>query len=238
MMDIKIDTQPNDESCGATCLHAVYRYYGYDMPLSNIIQSIDKSPSGGTFCISIGKHALQHGFMSTIYINSFVIFDPSWFTNGTAENTLLIDKLTAQMRAKNDPYIHNATKAIIEYLVLGGKICAHPLSVKLLNHFFKLNLPVISGLSATHLYWTKREIFTDEGKSVYDDIHGTPCGHFVILCGYDSKKRSFVVADPYSGNPMHKSSYYQVDVNRLMNAILLGVITFDGNLTVIEPKKK
>lgn len=236
-MDIKIETQPNDESCGATCLHAVYRYYGYDIPLNNVIETIDRSPSGGTFCISIGKHALQHGFMSTIYINSLVIFDPSWFTNGEADKKLLIDKLEAQMRAKNDPYINKATIAIIEYLELGGKICAYPLSVRFLKKFFDKNIPVISGLSATNLYWSPREAFTDEGKSVYDDIRGTPCGHFVILCGYDSQRRRIVVADPYSGNPMQHSSYYKVDINRLINAILLGVITFDGNLTVIEPKK-
>jgi hypothetical protein len=237
-MDFKIETQPTDQSCGATCLHAIYRYYGHDMPLNNIIDTIDRSPSGGTFCISIGKHALQQGFMSTIYINSLVIFDPSWFTDGQADNKLLIDKLEAQARAKETPYLTNATIAIVEYLKLGGKICAYPLSAQLLKPFFDNKTPVISGLSVTNLYWMPREIFTDEGKSVYDDIRGTPCGHFVVLYGYDAKKKRVQVADPYSGNPVHHSSYYEVDVNRLINAILLGVITFDGNLTVIEPKQK
>lgn len=235
MRDFKIETQPDDESCGPTCLHAVYRYYGFDIPLNQVIKTIERSPSGGTFCISIGKHALQHGFKSTIYINSLVIFDPSWFTNGEADNKLLINKLEAQKQAKNDAYINAATVAIVEYLKLGGKICAYPLSVKLLKTFFSNNIPVISGLSVTNLYWTPRETFIDN-QSVYDDIRGTPCGHFVVLCGYDSRKRHIIVADPYSGNPMQHSSYYQVDIHRLINAILLGVITFDGNLTVIEPK--
>jgi len=238
-MEIRIDTQPDDESCGPTCLHAVYRHYGFEVPRQEVIQTIDRSPSGGTFCISIGKHALQNGFDCTIYINSLVIFDPSWFTDGQADNKLLIDKLKAQMVAKNDPYINNATVAIVEYLNLGGKICAYPLTAKFLKkEFFDKNRPVITGLSATNLYWSTREAFTPEGESVYDDIRGTPCGHFVILCGYDSRKRNIIVADPFSGNPMRKSSYYSVNINRLINAILLGVITFDGNLTVIEPKKK
>lgn len=235
-MEILIETQPDDESCGPTCLHAVYRHYGYDIPLKEVIQTIDRSPSGGTFCISIGKHALQHGFQVTIYINSLVIFDPSWFTNGEADRKLLIDKLEAQMHAKQDTYINNATIEIVNFLKLGGKICAHPLSTKLLQQFFTKKIPVITGLSATNLYWTPREAFTPEGKSVYDDIRGTPCGHFVILCGYDSKKRHVVVADPYGGNPAFHANYYKVNINRLINAILLGVITFDGNLTVIEPK--
>ncbi len=237
-MELKINSQPDDESCGPTCLHAIYRHYGLDIPIEEVIQTIDRSPSGGTFCVSIGKHALQHGFQATIYINSLIIFDPSWFVNGEADNKLLIDKLEAQMHAKNDPYITNATVALVDYLKLGGKVCAYPLSVKLLNKFFSKNIPVITGLSATNLYWCTREDFTDEGKSVYDDIRGKPCGHFVILCGYDSKKRSVVVADPYGANPMHHNNYYKVNINRLINAILLGVITYDGNLTVIEPKEK
>jgi hypothetical protein len=236
-IELKIETQPDDESCGPTCLHAIYRHYGYDIPITEVIQTIDRSPSGGTFSISIGKHALQHGFQATVYINSLVLFDPSWFVNGEADSNLLIEKLEAQSNVKHDPYITNATVAIIEFLNLGGKICSHPLSEELLRTFFDKNIPVISGLSSTNLYWSQRGIFTEEGKSVFDDIRGTPCGHFVVLCGFDSDNNHVIVADPYTGNPMHHNSYYKVNINRLINAILLGVITFDGNLTVIEPKK-
>ena len=235
-MELKINTQPDDESCGPTCLHAVYRYYGLDIPIEDVIQTIDRSPSGGTFSICIAKHALQHGFKATVYINSLVLFDPSWFINGEADNKLLIDKLEAQSKAKHLPYITSATTAIVEFLKLGGKICAQPLSKKLLKSFFDKNIPVITGLSSTNLYWSIRETFTEDGRSVYDDIRGTPCGHFVVLCGYDSQKKHVIVADPYSGNSMYHSSYYNVNIDSLINAILLGVITFDGNLTVIEPR--
>lgn len=237
-MLVKINTQPDDESCGPTCLHSIYQYYGFDIPINEVIQTIDRSPSGGTFSISIGKHALQHGFQATVYINSLVIFDPSWFHNGEADNKLLIDKLEAQARYKNDPYISNATIAIVEYLKLGGKIRAKPLSVLLLRKYFVKNIPIITGLSATNLYWSTREFYTDEGKSIYDDVRGTPCGHFVILCGYDSKKKHVIVADPHAENPLFHNNYYKVNINRLINSILLGVITYDGNLIVIEPKTK
>lgn len=235
-MTLIINTQPDDESCGPTCLHAVYRHYGYEIPLNEVIQTIDRSPSGGTFCVCIGKHALLHGFASTIYINSLVLFDPSWFVKGEVENEFLIEKLEAQSHVKHDPYITDATIAIVEYLKLGGKIKAQPFTLKLLRHYLDQNIPIITGLSATNLYWSKREIFTEEGKSIYDDVRGTVCGHFVVLCGYNARKRKVVVADPYTGNPLHNQSYYEVSLNRLIHAILLGVITFDGNLTVIEAK--
>lgn len=235
-MELKIETQPDDESCGPTCLHAIYRHYGYNIPIEEVIETIDRSPSGGTFCICIGKHALQHGFKSTIYINSPVIFDPSWFVNGEAENQFLIDKLKAQNTAKVNPYINAATAPIVEYLELGGKICSYPISAELLKQFFDNNIPVISGLCSTVLYGSIREFFTEDGKSIYDDVRGSPCGHFVVLIGYDTKKEHVIIADPYTKNPLHQSSYYKVNIHQLINAILLGVITFDGNLTVIEPK--
>lgn len=238
-MKLVIETQPDDESCGPTCLYSVYRYYGYDIPLQEVIKTIDRSPSGGTFCVSIGKHALLHGFKASIYINSLVIFDPSWFSNGEADNQFLIEKLKAQAKAKShDAYIANATPALIEYLELGGRISAgHPLSVSLLHKFFAKDIPIIAGLSSTNLYWSTREIFVNN-ESVYDDVAGTPCGHFVVICGYDKSKKHVIVADPYGKNPAFSGNYYKVNINSLINAILLGVITFDGNLTVIEPKKK
>ncbi|MBA2648906.1 MAG: C39 family peptidase [Legionella sp.] len=236
-MEIKIQIQPDDESCGPTCLHAVYQYYGLDISLLDIAQTIDRSISGGTLSPMLGKHALQQGFKSTIYVYNLVIFDPSWFKKNKVDNGFLVDKLTAQMHYKNDPYIHMESKAFIDYLILGGKVRAHPLNVTLLKKYFKLNRPIITGLSATNLYWSPREQFTEAGESMYDDICGTPCGHFVILCGYDAQKRHVIVADPLTENPIFHDNYYRVNINRLINSIMLGVLTYDGNLLIIEPRE-
>ena len=43
------------------------------------------------------------------------------------------------------------------------------------------------------------------------------------------------IADPFIGNPLADDShYYDVRVNRLIRAILLGVMTYDANLLVIS----
>ncbi|WP_298622248.1 C39 family peptidase [uncultured Legionella sp.] len=236
MIELIIQTQPDDETCGPTCLQAVYQYYGLELPLPEIIQTIDRSISGGTLSPMLGKHALQQGFNANIYIYNLVLFDPSWFQDGTVDNKFLIDKLYAHMTYKNDPYITQSSEAYIEYLKLGGKVSAKPLNINLLKKYFSRNIPIITGLSATNLYWSAREFFTPEGKSIYDDIRGTPCGHFVVLCGYDAKKRHAVIADPHAENPLFHNNYYKVNINRLINSIMLGVITYDGNLLVIEPK--
>src|SRR5690606_39607225 len=69
----------------------------------------------------------------------------------------------------------------------------------------------------------------------YDDIRGEPAGHFVVLCGYDADARCVQVADPMRDNPAFKSLVYDVPIARLVGAIMLGVLTYDANLLVIEP---
>ena len=238
MIDLIIQTQPDDETCGPTSLHAIYQYYGLDVSLDEVIRGVDRSLSGGTLTPMLGKHALQHGFQTSMYIYNLNLFDPTWFHNGRVDNQFLIEKLDAQMKYKNDPFITKATQALFDYLKLGGKICSHSLNSNLLKKYFTRKIPILTALSATYLYRSSRECFTPEGKSVYDDIRGEPCGHFVVLCGYDEKKHLVVVADPHAENPLFHNNYYKVSINRLINSIMLGVLTYDANLLIIEPKER
>lgn len=236
MIDLKISTQPDDESCGPTSLHAIYQYYGLDIPLQHLVETVDRSVSGGTLAPMLGKHALQNGFKSTIYINNVDIFDPTWFHHGQADNQFLIAKITEQLKYKNTPEMERVSEAIMEYLALGGVFRFETLKVQLLKRYFNRQIPIITGLSATYLYKCAREVFSDSGEASYDDVRGEPCGHFVILCGYDDTHRHVVVADPHRENPISHNNYYKVSVNHLINAILLGVLTYDAALLIIEPQ--
>lgn len=236
MIDLTIRTQPDDETCGPTCLHAIYNYYGLTLSLEEIVGGVERSLSGGTLAPLLGKHALARGFNTTIYVNNLDVFDPTWFEQGEASNEALIAKLAAQMKHKFEQGIVQSSIAYQEYLQLGGQVRFRTISVQLLKEYFKQKAPILTGLSATYLYGCARESFTPEGLSVYDDICGTPCGHFVVLCGYDDKKRHVVVADPHRENPLSHDNYYKVSSNRLINAILLGVLTYDANLLIIQPQ--
>ena len=103
----------------------------------------------------------------------------------------------------------------------------------LIRRYLKKGVPLLVGLSATFLYGSKREFGPD---SDYDDIRGEPCGHFVVLHGYDRKSRTVWVADPLKANPYGKEQIYQMGIDKIINAILLGVITYDANILVITPK--
>jgi hypothetical protein len=234
MINIEINTQPDDETCGPTCLHAIYRYYNYDIGLEEVTKTVKRSLSGGTLAPFLGTHALKRGFTASILINNLDIFDPSWFEHSEACVNLSL-KLEEQMRYKKDAGIKQSSLAYQEFLEAGGIIKFKFLSVELLKEYFSYNLPIITGLSSTYLYNSPREVFID-GVAHSDDIKGTACGHFIIMVGYDDTHRRIVVVDPYRANPLSRNHYYKVSSNRLINAILMGMVTYDANLLIIQPK--
>lgn len=237
MINLAIQNQPNDETCGPTCLHAIYEHFKVPVSLETVIHRVERSVSGGTLAPFLGLDALRSNFKTTIYINNVDIFDPTWFNGQGHATTDLVSKLIAQSQEKNqsDGQLQ-LSHAYQRYLEHGGLIKFKTLSARLLKSYFDLKLPIMTGLSVTYLYRCPRERYTPEGESIYDDIHGTPCGHFVVLCGYDDEHRRVVVADPARKNPLSSNNYYKVSINRLINAIMLGVLTYDANLLIIEPK--
>ena len=60
----------------------------------------------------------------------------------------------------------------------------------------------------------------------------------MVLCGYDRQTRETLIADPLRINPLGTGQQYRSSINRVINAILLGVLTYDGNLIIIEPPQK
>ncbi|HEY9182088.1 MAG TPA: C39 family peptidase, partial [Gammaproteobacteria bacterium] len=126
-----------------------------------------------------------------------------------------------------------ATLGYDEFLRLGGQLKLRDLEPSLLRKFLKRGIPVITGLSATYLYRAVRDI---PETNADDDIRGEPVGHFVVLTGYRRDTREILIADPLETNPLVDSRYYAVRVQRLIGAVLLGIMTYDANLLVIEPK--
>ena len=150
MIDIKINSQPNDETCGATCLHAIYRYYGLDISHEEVILGVKKSLSGGTLATLLGTHALQQGFNVTVYTNNLYIVDPSWFDlDGSSVEELICAKLEEQLKYKHNKDLVSITKACLEYFKLGGQMRFQTLTKELLEHYFEKNIPIMTGLSAT-----------------------------------------------------------------------------------------
>ncbi len=235
--DIKLDilAQPTDESCGPTCLHALYRYYGVaDLSLQRLSTDIQRLDSGGTLAEILAIHALERGFDATIITYHMQMFDPTWFAGDGMihDGGDLASRLDKQLRSKpGDRRLRASTKAFKRFLALGGRLRFEDLTAALLARHLTRGQPIIAGLSHTYLYRQAREA---RGKP--EDIRGVPQGHFVMLVGWDARAREVLVADPLDPNPPFHTAKYRLSVDRLINAILLGILTYDANLLVITPK--
>lgn len=238
MIELIMSSQPDDESCGPTSLYAIYKYYGLNVSHQTVIDEVERSMSGGTLSPLLGLHALTQGFKTNIYIHNLHLFDPSWFENGRVDSDFLYKKLKQQMRYKRKLAIQQESKAYLKYLKAGGTVSFKTLDAALLQGYFLKNIPILTGLSATYLYDSPRECYTTDRKVFFDDIRGDPCGHFVVLCGFDTHNGLMVVADPHRENPISKNNYYKVSSQRLINAIMLGVTTYDASILIIEPSFK
>ncbi len=221
--------QPDATTCGPTCLHAVYQYYGDQVPLGQVITEVKSLDEGGTLAVFLGCHALARGYRARIYTYNLQIFDPTWFHG---EGGDLAGKLRRQAEVKNDAKLRLATQGYLEYLERGGEIVFRDLTDSIFKNYLYNEVPVLTGLSATYLYRSMRE-YGPEGRA--DDVRGEPSGHFVVLCGYEKRMKKIKVADPWRPNPISQWGWYHVGVSRLIHSIMLGIVTYDANLLVVTP---
>ena len=227
---IDMRSQPDDTACGPTCLDAVYRFYGDDVGLTRLLGEVPKVESGGTHAVHLANHALARGYDVQLITWNLQVFDPTWFQRGAKP---LAERLRAQMAVKTDRRLREVSPAYIEFVERGGRISYDDLRPSLLRQLLKKRVPIITGLSATFLYRAMRERPHDQQD---DDVQGEPVGHFVVLAGYDPREKEILVSDPQQPNPLSQSITYRVRMNRLIGAIYLGVLTFDGNLLILSPR--
>jgi len=222
--------QPNDYTCGPTCLHSIYSYYGEEITVDEVIRGVKTLDDGGAIASHLAIHALNKGYKAVIYSYNMQVFDPTWKDLPPEK---MIQKLIAQRAAKDDPKLSFATDAYLEFLALGGVIRFRDLTPSLIRKYVKRQIPILTGLSSTYLYQVARERREDNAD---DDIKGYPSGHFVIIHGYNTARTTVMVADPFRNNPAYMGQHYEVSLYRLVCAIMLGIVTYDSNLLIIEPE--
>ena len=224
--------QPDDYTCGPTCLHAVYRYYNDTVPLEEVIAETPCLKNRGTMAVMLACQALRRGYRATMYTYNLQLFDPTWFTEPGVN---LAEKLESQAESKTGARFRASTQAYMEYLERGGTIRFENLTAALIRRHLNRFMPILTGLSATYLYGCAREFGPSDD---YDDIRGEPSGHFVVLYGYNKETRTVLVADPLHPNPVSETQHYEVNIDRLIAAIFLGVLTYDANLLILQPGRK
>lgn len=229
MLHVPMRSQPDDFTCGPTSLQAVYGYFGEELDIPEVMEGVQRLDEGGTLAVHLGRDALRRGYRATIHSYNLRVFDPAWSGYDMAELDLALE---ARSRVKTGKKLLESIQAYRAFIQGGGTVDLSDITPAVLRGYFDAGLPVLAGLSATYLYGGPRER-PERDAMVADDIAGEPQGHFVVLCGFEGDR--VVVADPYRENPLSRDHHYRVDIQRLIHAILLGVLTYDGNLLVLSP---
>ncbi len=191
---------------------------------------IARNDNGGTLGVFLGQAALELGYDATIYSYNLRVCDPTW---SELTPSRLADKLAARAEVVDEAKLAETIDAYAHFVRAGGQVRFDNLSRELLVSLLEERRPVVVGLSATYLYQTARE---NPATGAVDDVGGEPEGHFLVVSGYRQHGRHFVVSDPYRGLPMTVTGTYEVGAQRLLNAILLGDLTYDGVLLVVAPR--
>jgi hypothetical protein len=196
--------------------------------MDDVIRNCTMLETGGTLAPALGIEAIRRGMRATIYTFNLNIFDPTWFNIDSGQ---LEKKLQEQRRAKRFKKLRYACSLYGSFLAASGVIRHAELTLGLLESYLSRNMPIIAGLSATYLYMSARETPKDNSP---DDVRGYPSGHFVVVTGVDLANGTVTIADPYFPNPLTADGICTVSVERFVAALLLGVITYDANLLILE----
>ena len=164
-LDLEIQPQPNDSSCGPTCLSAVYQYWSDPVEIQCLLNEIRQLSSGGTLAVQLGCHALSRGYHAMTTTYKLQIFDPTWFKSagGLGDSLQISDKLIKQFEIKSKrPHVNHAslkiaTDSYVNFQKMGGRLRMIPLNEQLIQDAIAVGIPVLCGLSATYLYQKSRE---------------------------------------------------------------------------------
>ncbi|MEO7425487.1 MAG: cysteine peptidase family C39 domain-containing protein [Fibrobacteria bacterium] len=225
-LNLHVSKQPDDESCGITCLQAIYDYHDHPASLDKLKREIEHWQTGGTVAVNLARNALTHGFRAEIYTYNIKIFDPTWKGLDPKELAGKLKRRAGKIRSKKQKMVIGF---YLDFLKKGGVLKFDDLDEELLNRLFKHHKPIICGLSATYLYQQVRE--TNDCEE--NDIVGNPVGHFVVVSGWDPVTRSVTIQDPLRKNPISETGTYKLPFTKFSNAVMLGILTYDENLLVI-----
>src|SRR3569623_1233707 len=126
--------QPDETTCGPTCLYSLYRYWGEEETLDEVVERAGRLEMGGTFAVFLACDALRKGYRATIYTYNLNVFDPTWFGNPKID---IAERLQQQLKVKMDYRLQHATAGYLEFLKLGGRLRLMDMSHGLIHRILR-----------------------------------------------------------------------------------------------------
>ena len=117
--DLDVRQQPDDVTCGPTCLQALYAFHGEPHALDEVIASVRSLAHGGTLGVLLGIDALERGYDATLYSYNLHVLDPSWFIEPGRD---LKAELARQLDIREEKQLRAAIQAYIDFLEAGGEL--------------------------------------------------------------------------------------------------------------------
>jgi hypothetical protein len=228
MLSVPRFEQPDDVTCGPTCLMQVLRFYEDPTPFERICELTPRNPDGGTLAVNLALAARAMGYAARVHSANLRIFDPTW---DGLDPAALGDKLRQRAAAVSKPKLQAACLAYARLIEEGGQVVFPDFTPRLLLDILERGHPVLCGLNATYLY---RQARLRPDDNVEDDVAGDSLGHFVVICGHEEGR--FWVRDPAQQVPFSPDGRYDVQARRLLNAILLGIVSYDAVLLEVWPE--
>jgi Peptidase_C39 like family len=223
--------QPDDVSCGPTCLSSVLRFHGHpEADLHEVIARTPTNPGGGTLAPHLGLAGLRFGMAVRLWPFAVQVFDPTW---RDLDANALLARLEARLAGLPEGRLRRVHAAWRDFLAAGGEVRLGEVGRAEMVAALDAGNPLIVGLSVTWLYQEARERPADNQP---DDVAGAPVGHFVVVTGYDAGGEDLLVADPWPHPPFGDGGRYRVSERRLMHAILLGDATHDAVVVEVHPR--
>ena len=184
---------------------------------------------GGTLDVLLACHALRRGYAATIYTYNLQLFDPTWFR---PRKPIWRDLRFSKWSTSPRPNYGWPPRAYLEFFERGGQLRFEDLTGSLIRKYLSRSIPVLTGLSATYLH--RAAANTDRLASL------TACaasrrGILSSSAATTRRRREVLVADPLPPIPCRRQplcgQHGSCDLR-----ILLGIVTYDANLLIIEPR--
>lgn len=171
IIELDIQAQPDDQTCGPSCLYSLYRHFGdTELSLKQVIDQIEKLDHGGTLHRGarasprtpprLRRHHLQ---LPRPAPRPYLVRRRR--RRSRRRRRRRSPQAAAPGQGRGDARFKLATKTLIDFLELGGDLRMEDLTPALLSRYIAAGSPILTGLSSTYLYGQAREFGADHGPT-------------------------------------------------------------------------
>ena len=136
------------------------------------------------------------------------------------------------MRYKTNEKLQTASRGYLEFLALGGQLRFTDLTRRLIREYLGRSIPILTGLSATYLYRSMREYGPERRARRYPRRARRPFRRALRIRIRPSARCWSPIPCCRTRSPTRITM--KIDVDRVICAILLGILTYDANLLIIR----